>query len=87
MALEHVHGKPYFTTINKFKKQYPYLNEYINTEVIIIGGGVTGCILGYYFSKNNIPAVILESKRIAHCSTSITTSLLQYELDSNARDL
>ena len=52
-----------------------------------MGGGVTGSIVGYYFSKNNIPAVILEKERIAHGSTSITTSLLQYELDSNARDL
>ena len=52
-----------------------------------MGGGVTGSIVGYYFSKNSIPAVILEKERIAHGSTSITTSLLQYELDSNARDL
>lgn len=55
--------------------------------MIIIGGGVTGAILGYYFSKNNINAVILEKARIGHGSTSITTSLLQYELDSNAMEL
>ena len=52
-----------------------------------MGGGVTGSIVGYYFSKNNIPTVILEKERIAHGSTSITTSFLQYELDSNAKEL
>ena len=52
-----------------------------------MGGGVTGSIVGYYFSKNNIPAVILEKERVAHGSTSITTSFLQYELDSNAKEL
>ena len=69
------------------KKQYDYLTEDINTDVIIVGGGVTGAILGHYFTKNNINAVILEKARVAHGSTSITTSLLQYELDSNAMEL
>lgn len=87
MPLENVHGTPMFTKNSKIKKQYEYLTEDLDTEVIIVGGGVTGSIVGYYFSKANIPAVILEKKRVAHCSTSITTSLLQYELDSNARQL
>ena len=87
MPLENVHGDPIFTKINKVKKQYEYLTEDIETDVVIVGGGVTGGILGYYFSKANIGAVILEKERIAHGSTSITTSLLQYELDSNAREL
>ena len=87
MTLQNVHGDPIFTKINKHKKQYEYLTKDIDTEVIIVGGGVTGSIVGYYFSKNSIPAVILEKERIAHGSTSITTSLLQYELDSNAGEL
>ncbi|SHK44489.1 Glycine/D-amino acid oxidase [Clostridium cavendishii DSM 21758] len=87
MSLQCVQGVPMFTKINKVPKQYEYLTQDIETEVIIIGGGVTGCILGHYFTKNNIPAVILEKNRIAHGSTSITTSLLQYELDSNAKEL
>ncbi|WP_343345108.1 FAD-dependent oxidoreductase [Terrisporobacter petrolearius] len=87
MPLENVHGTPMFTKNSKVKKQYEYLTEDLDTEVIIVGGGVTGSIVGYYFSKANIPAVILEKERVAHCSTSITTSLLQYELDSNARQL
>ena len=87
MPLQNVHGDPIFTKINKVKKQYEYLTEDIETDVVIVGGRVTGAILGYYFSKANIGAVILEKERIAHGSTSITTSLLQYELDSNAREL
>lgn len=87
MSLQHVHGTPMFTKNSKIKKQYNYLSKDLDTDVIIVGGGVTGAILGYYFSKANIPAVILEKERIAHCSTSITTSLLQYELDSTAREL
>lgn len=83
MAVQFVQGSPLFININKVEKQYNYLIEDIETDVIIVGGGVTGSILGYYFSKEGIDTVILEKSRIAHGSTSITTSLLQYELDSN----
>lgn len=87
MAVQFVQGNALFTNINKVEKQYNYLTEDIETEVIIVGGGVTGSILGYYFSKARIDTVILEKSRIAHGSTSITTSLLQYELDSNLKAL
>jgi glycine/D-amino acid oxidase-like deaminating enzyme len=85
--IQYVQGDCIFTRTNKLIKQYEYLTKDIDTEVIIVGGGVTGAILGYYFTKNNINAVILEKSRIGHGSTSITTSLLQYELDSNAMEL
>lgn len=85
--MQYVQGKPLFTCINKNKKQYPYLTEDIETDICIIGGGVTGAIASYYFSKNNVKTVILERKRIAHLSTSVTTSLLQYELDDRLSDL
>ncbi|WP_010297236.1 NAD(P)/FAD-dependent oxidoreductase [Clostridium senegalense] len=87
MNTQYVQGNCIFTRINKTIKQYEYLTEDIDTEVIIVGGGVTGTILGHYFSKNNINCVILEKSRIGHGSTSITTSLLQYELDDNAMEL
>ena len=87
MDIQYVQGTPLFTYINKNKKQYSYLTDNIETDVCIIGGGVTGAIASYYFSKNNIKTVVLEKKRIAHLSTSVTTSLLQYELDDNLSDL
>ena len=87
MNLEYVQGEPMFTNINKVPKQYDYLTENIETDVIIVGGGVTGSILGYYFSKHNINSVILEKHRMGYCSTAVTTSLLQYELDDNLNDL
>ena len=85
--LQYVQGTPIFTSINKNKKQYPYLTENIETDVCIIGGGVTGAITSYYLSKENINFVLLEKRRIAHLSTSVTTSLLQYELDDNLSEL
>jgi glycine/D-amino acid oxidase-like deaminating enzyme len=83
MNMQYIQGNPIFTKVNKVPKQYPYLTDNLETDVVIVGGGVSGSILGYYFSKNNINSVILEKKRIGHCSTSASTSLLQYDLDEN----
>lgn len=87
MDLHYVQGNAIFTNINKVPRQYPYLTEDIEAEVVVIGGGVTGAIVGYYMTQAGVDCVILEKNRIAHGSTSITTSLLQYELDSTAREL
>lgn len=84
---EYVKGKPIFTNINKVIHQYPYLTDNIQTDVLIVGGGVTGAICSYYFTKNNIKTVLIEKNRVGHLSTSVTTSLLQYELDDNALEL
>ena len=49
--LQYVQGRPIFTNINEHKNQYPYLTKNIDTDVCIIGGGITGAITSYYFSK------------------------------------
>lgn len=82
-----VRGKPYFLdTINNVKS-FPALEEDISTDVVIVGGGITGALCAYYFMKNNINTTIIEKSKITHGSTSITTSLLQYELDDQIIDL
>ena len=82
----YVKGKPIFTNINSIINQYPYLIEDIETDVLVIGGGVTGSICTYFLSKNGINTTVIEKGRIGHLSTSVTTSLLQYELDDNLTD-
>ena len=54
MKVQYIQGKPIFTSINKDKRQFNYLDYDLETDVCIIGGGVTGAIAGYYFSKNAI---------------------------------
>lgn len=87
MSTQYVKGDCIFIKENKNFKQYNYLTEDIECDVLVVGGGVTGAIMGHYLTKSNINTVIIEKSRVGHCSTSITTSLLQYELDSNAREL
>ena len=33
-------------------KKYPSLTKNLNTDVCIIGGGITGISCGYYLAKN-----------------------------------
>ena len=60
--IQYVKGEPFFNRLNKVTRQYKYLTEDIDTEVIIIGGGVTGAILSYYFSKKDISNVVVKKK-------------------------
>lgn len=78
-----VQGKPYFTNINTEFNQYKYLSKDASTEVLIIGGGVTGALISHYLTENKINCMLVEKSRIGHGSTSITTALLKYDLDDN----
>lgn len=44
--------KSYWEIFRKKFKQYPKIIKDINTDVCIIGGGLTGLSVAYYLSKN-----------------------------------
>lgn len=81
-----VKGSSFFTS-ETTTKQYPYLAQNIETDVLIIGGGVTGALALWYFHQQGIECVLIDKSRFGCMSTSITTALLQYELDENYADL
>ena len=81
--------------INNFKnKSYNTLNEDLNVDVCIIGGGITGISCGYYLSKNNLKVCILEKDKImektsGHTTAKITSQhglIYKYLYDSYGRD-
>ena len=86
MDTKYVKGKTMFTKVEE-KHKFDYLDKNIETEIVIVGGGITGCLLAYYLSEKNIKCVLLEKERIGYGSTSISTALLQYELDSMVNKL
>lgn len=66
---------------------YPTLQEAIRCDVAIIGGGITGALVAHYLSEVGIEAVVLEKRDIGKGSTSASTALLQYEIDTHLIDL
>lgn len=80
-------GNTYWNNINKNLKRYPSLNQNINCDVVVIGGGITGCLTLYYLSQFNIDSVLIEKNLIGNGSTSASTGLLRYEVDTDLHTL
>ena len=82
--------------IDNYKsKTYPKLNQNLNVDVCILGGGITGLSCGYYLSKNNLKVCILEKDKIinktsGHTTAKITSQhglIYKYLFDSYGEDL
>lgn len=82
-----VAGDMLWTSVDRINEQYSYLNNHIECDVLIIGGGITGAITAYYLTKAGINTVIVEKNRIGYGSTRASTSILQYEIDTDLNGL
>lgn len=80
-------GCPFWPLKNGLLATYPPLEQNISSEVVIIGGGITGALLAYQLASAGIDTVVLDKREMATGSTASSTSLLQYELDIPLRQL
>ncbi|PAB58709.1 NAD(P)/FAD-dependent oxidoreductase [Anaeromicrobium sediminis] len=78
-----VTGDRYWIKKREIPKKYSYLHKDIKTDVLIIGGGITGSLCFYYFNKNNIDTILVDKNIIGYLSTSASTSILDYSMDIN----
>src|SRR5688572_29626063 len=74
-------GYPYFLLKNGLPESYPKLNNDIKTDVVIIGGGISGALSAHTLAYADIPAAVIDARTIGMGSTCASTSLLQYEID------
>jgi glycine/D-amino acid oxidase-like deaminating enzyme len=74
-------GLPYWLIKDGLPYDYPRLDKNIVTDVIVMGGGISGAITAYYLLKAGINCVVADSRSIGLGSTCASTSLLQYEID------
>ncbi|MCE3296096.1 MAG: dependent oxidoreductase [Crocinitomicaceae bacterium] len=75
-------GYPYFLIQSGLPYAYPKLRGSLSTEVVIIGGGISGALTAFNLTESGIPCVLLDERSIGLGSTCASTSLLQYELDT-----
>jgi len=73
--------EPFWLVKDGIKHSYPSLRENIDTEILIIGGGITGSLLAHQMMKDGYKTVLVDRREIGNGSTSATTSMLQYEID------
>lgn len=59
--------------------EFPALQEDLRTDVLIVGGGMTGLLCGYFLQRQGRDYVILEKGRIAGGVTKNTTAKLTWQ--------
>lgn len=66
---------------------YPSLHKNINTDITIIGAGITGALVAWYFTQAGIKCAVVDKRHVATGSTAASTSLIQYEIDTPLHEL
>jgi glycine/D-amino acid oxidase-like deaminating enzyme len=74
-------GYPFSLIREGLPFQYPKLLENLESEVVIIGGGISGALTAWFLTEAGVECVLLDGRTIGLGSTCASTSLLQYELD------
>jgi glycine/D-amino acid oxidase-like deaminating enzyme len=74
-------AEPFWLVKNGIINSYPSLRHNIDTEILVVGGGITGALIAHQCVKDGYKTVLADRREIANGSTSATTAMLQYEID------
>lgn len=74
-------GLPFWIVKNKLFDYYRPLRGKYQTDVAVIGSGITGSLLAHELCKAGIKCAVFDKRTIATGSTAASTAQLQYEID------
>lgn len=80
-------GYPFWAVKNGLMHTFDALQQNLDTELVIIGGGITGALLADHFSAQGYAVSVIERREISWGSSAASTALLQYEIDTHMLDL
>jgi glycine/D-amino acid oxidase-like deaminating enzyme len=75
-------GLPYWIMKNPLYNYFNPLKNNISTDIVIIGGGITGALIAHELCQAGIKCVLIDKRSIATGSSAASTALLQYEIDT-----
>ncbi|HEV8273890.1 MAG TPA: FAD-dependent oxidoreductase [Chitinophagaceae bacterium] len=75
-------GYPLSLIKNGLLFSYPKLERDIKTDVLVLGGGISGALAAHYLTQEGIGCTLVDARTIGLGSTCASTSLLQYEIDT-----
>jgi glycine/D-amino acid oxidase-like deaminating enzyme len=58
-----------------------------DADIVVVGGGITGCAVAYRLAARGLRVVVLERNRVGYGSTAASTALLMQEPDVDFVDL
>jgi glycine/D-amino acid oxidase-like deaminating enzyme len=73
--------EPYWLLRNGILNVYPSLRKNISCDILIVGGGLSGALMAYQFSREGYKCVVIDKRDVATGSTCANTSMVQYEID------
>ena len=80
-------GYPLSLIKNGLLFSYPKLEKDIKTDVLVLGGGISGALAAHYLIQEGIDCTLIDARTIGLGSTCASTSLLQYEIDTPLHQL
>jgi len=80
-------GYPLSLVKNGLLFSYPKLAANIKTDVLVLGGGISGALTAHYLVQEGVDCVLIDARTIGLGSTCASTSLLQYEIDVSLHEL
>ena len=83
------YGQRYWAerTANQRRRKYPAFRGKHDSDVVVIGGGLTGCMAAAVLSAAGARVVLLESERLADAGTAGGLGLILPEPDGMFRDV
>lgn len=86
-AMDLKSGLPFWLIKNGLSENYKRLEKDIETEVLIIGSGITGALVAHFLCENKVKCIIVDKRMESTGSTTASTAQLQYEIDEFLFDL
>jgi glycine/D-amino acid oxidase-like deaminating enzyme len=74
-------GYPFWLVKNGLPYNYPKLESPLRTDVLVMGGGISGALTAYHLIESGIDCALVDARTIGLGSTCASTALLQYEID------
>ena len=80
-------GAPFWALRNGLMTAFAPLKQDIRCDVLIVGAGITGALIADRFSRAGLAVCVVDQREVAYGSTSASTALLQYEIDTELHAL
>jgi len=68
------------------RPSYPRFRGDLDTEVVIVGGGLTGCVTAWSFAVAGVKTVLLEADSIGRGATTESAGLIREDFDGSFRE-